>query len=499
MRRVRLAAAATAAVLAVTLAGCSEDGPDTSSPGTSTADPTPGASTDPSAGGEPTAQLDLEEAVSEPVEDSYYPDYGDPGVDALHYDLALTWRPQERVLDGTETLTFRAAATAAEVRLALDDPLAVSSVELDGAPVEVTREGDTLVVHAPVTQDQEYVLRLAYSGQPQPVAAPTGRQDTGTVGFTVTDDGEVWTMQEPYGAFTWYAVNDQPSDKALYDVRISVDSPWVGVSNGELLSRTEADGVTTTRWRLDEPAAAYLMTLAIGDYQVTEDVLHGQAGDIPITYWVPRDRAYVLERLQRTPEVFGWVEDKLGPYPFDSLGIVVVDSTSGMETQTMITLGYSEYATSRSVLLHEIVHQWYGDLVTPEDWRDLWMNEGMAMYLQGMWEDEDTGATGWAVREWRHDEPRLRAQAGPPGAYDADAFAESNVYFGPALMWADFRGLVGEETFWRLVREWPQEHAGGNASREEYFAWLEAETGRELDRFFDRWLMSPTSPAQRRR
>ena len=51
----------------------------------------------------------------------------------------------------------------------------------------------------------------------------------------------------------------------------------------------------------------------------------------------------------------------------------------------MITLGATDYSdVATPVLVHEMAHQWYGDEVTPDDWRDVWMNEGMAMYLQGM-------------------------------------------------------------------------------------------------------------------
>ena len=83
-----------------------------------------------------------------------------------------------------------------------------------------------------------------------------------------------------------------------------------------------------------------------------------------------------------------WLEERLGPYPFSSFGILVVDSLSGMETQTMVTLGNNDYILSPPVILHEMAHQWYGDQVTPRDWRDLWMSEGMATYLQATWESE---------------------------------------------------------------------------------------------------------------
>ena len=110
---------------------------------------------------------------------------------------------------------------------------------------------------------------------------------------------------------------------------------------------------------------------------------------VPLTYWVPKSEPQYQRPLAYTPLALDWVENKLGPYPWSSLGILVVDSNSGMETQSMITLGDTAYTTERDTLVHEIVHQWYGDQATPSDWRDLWMNEGMAMYLQFVWQSEN--------------------------------------------------------------------------------------------------------------
>ena len=478
----RLRAAALALVLTLPLAGCTQGHTDG---GLMPAEPA-----------ESAAAGRYEAALSTPVEDSVYPDVGDPGVDALHYDLELSWDPASRTLSGTEQLVFRATADAAQIRLDLTADLDATGVTLDGEPATARHDGKDLVVTEPVEKDRFYTLALDYAGSPRPVPAPSRRRDTETLGFTVDAEGEVWTMQEPYGAYTWYAVNDQPSDKALYDVTIHAPQDWVGISNGTLTSRETSTGRTTTHWRLDDPAAAYLITLAIGSYQLTEDT--GPRG-LPITYWVPTDSASLVVDLERTPELLGWLERRLGPYPFDSLGIVVVDSTSGMETQTMLTLGNDSYATSPEVIVHELAHQWYGDLVTPSDWRDVWMNEGMAMYLQGLWQDEvwQLGRDA-SVREWAADDARARRQAGPPGRFDPRQFAADNVYLSPAVMWWRLRQRIGEEAFGRLLREWPQERAGTSTTREDYLAWIDAETGQRLSPLLTRWLTSPTPPRWRR-
>jgi aminopeptidase N len=486
----RLVASGLVAALPLALAGCTgDDQPD--------AGPTPTSSTEVGQDATPASDIAVDDpaldaALSEPVEDSVYPRIGDPGVDALHYDLDLTWTPDTRTLDAVETLVFRSTRDDGSFRLDFSPALTASSVTVDGDPAPYEQDGKDLVVTHDVSADDRYTVEIDYSGTPRPAAAPTTRSDFSTTGWTITGDDETWTMQEPYGAYTWYAVNDQPADKALYDFTLSVPSPWVGVANGTLESRTRSAGSTLTTWHLDDPAAAYLITVAFGDFAMTEDK---SASGVPITYWTPKKRPLIVRGLRMTVDGLNWLEKYLGPYPYDSLGILLVDSFSGMETQTMITLGTTDYTTTSGVLVHEMVHQWYGDLVTPNDWRDLWMNEGMAMYLQGLWEAHlDHEPIEYTMDYWAGFEKRMRRESGPPAAYDPATFGEGNVYYGPALMWDELRKKIGNHEFYALVREWPHVHEFGNADRETYLDWLEERTGLELSDFFDAWLLGKKTP-----
>jgi len=497
--RARLGAALVALALVVAAAAVGvgvftgHDDSDASLGGTiePTVELSTGAPTDPGSPRDPNAPA-FDPAESNPVEDSYYPDQGDPGVDTLHYDLDLTWEPVGSTLTGTAEIAFRATANADRVQLDLLDALVVSDLTVDGAEAGFSQRHDHLVVSTEVTADERYALRIDYAGTPAPVPAPTIRSDFSTTGMTVTDDGEIWTMQEPFGAFTWYPVNDQPSDKAFYDFTIRAPRRWVGVANGVLESRTVDDGRTVTRWHLSRPAASYLTTIAVGDFVETRD---RSASGVPISYWTHRGDARGLQALRKTPAILSWNEAHLGPYPFDSLGLVVVDSGSGMETQTMITLGNTDYTRSPEVIEHELTHQWYGDLVTPTDWRDVWMNEGITMFVQGAYEADREGISiDQKMDDWATYEPGMRQKSGPPGAYDAGEFGEGNVYYGPALMWNELRHRIGDAAFWAMVKKWPTVHADGNATRTEYYDWVEAETGLELSSFFDDWIMGTTTP-----
>jgi aminopeptidase N len=434
----------------------------------------------------------LDVALSEPAEDSYYPEVGDPGVDALLYDLALAWAPRTRTLTGRATIVLRATADAPRLQLDLGPALRVGEVRLDGEVVEHRHPGKDLVVDAAVAADERYVLEVDYGGVPEPVAAPTTRDDFDRTGFQTTAGGEAWTMQEPFGAYTWYPVNDHPSDKALYEFTLTVPSPWVGVANGRLARRDEGRGRTTTHFVLEEPAASYLTTVAFGDYTTATDT---SAGGVDITYWVPTAEPGLIDDLRAAADGLDWLEAILGPYPFDTLGFVLVDSQSGMETQTLVTLGKTDYTLSSKVLVHEMAHHWYGDQVTPDDWRDVWMSEGMAMYLQGMWEAEQSGLTlDQQMDVYAGYEVDHREESGPPAAYEPGEFGEGNVYYGPALMWHELRERIGDDEFFAMVRAWPAARDNLSTGREDYLAWVEEETGQELTGFFDAWLLGETTP-----
>ena len=435
---------------------------------------------------------DLDLAVSTPREDSVYPDVGDPRIDALHYDLELSWDPGAERLAGSATISFRAARTARRFQLDLGAPLAVGQVALDGETIRFARRGKDLVLRAPIEKDQRYELSLDYAGTPQPAPAPTTRRDFSETGFTVTSTGEVWTMQEPYGAYTWYPVNDQPTDKALYDITVRAPAPWTGIANGTLTELTTDDGGTTTSWQLREPASSYLVTVAIGDYSHSSNT---SDGGLRVDYWTPRGMSRPLDSLQTAAATVDWIESRLGNYPFETLGLVVTDSMSAMETQTMVTLGNNEYVLSPQVIAHEIVHQWYGDQVSPSDWRDVWLNEGMTMLLQWIYEDEhDIRPLRQSLQAARAADQGLRDQYGPPGAYDPRQFGGSNIYYTPALMWNELRSDLGDDEFYRIARSWLADHDNGSASREQIYDHWEKETGRELSAFFDGWITGARTP-----
>lgn len=446
---------------------------------------------------------------STPVADPVYQDFGNPAIDVLHYGLSLRWSPTGRRLSGTADITLRTTRRVEEITLDFSSRLRVRTATVDGRPVTpVRRERDLVTpLPRPVAADRQIRLAISYSGTPQAVPMPSTRGDFSEgIGMRVEPDGAIWTMQEPYGAFTWYPVNDQPSDEALYDISVTVPAGWSAVASGEFLGRQEARDTATFRWRSAVPVGSYVTTLAVDRFTMhTDTVRIDGTGDVPLTYWVPTEYdGYQLAAMRRSPEILRWLCERFGPYPFPSAGAVAVDSRSAMETQMMVTMGGrigddlprgQAEENWTEVLVHEYSHQWFGNAVSPTDWRDVWLNEGFAMYAELLWVvDQDLVDEDDYLQWLRQQDRSSRAEAGPPGRYRQDKFAEANIYVGPALMLHEMRLAIGDAAFFDLCREWVRQHTNTNQNRDSFTRFVNRHTGRDLTPLIDRWLDSPTTP-----
>lgn len=436
------------------------------------------------------------DALSDPVDDPYYPQHGEPYFDALKYKLDLDWRPAKERLRGTATIRFRVTTDRRTVRLDLGSPLRVSRVVLDGRARRWIHPRNHLVVDTGrLGADSRHTLSVTYAGSPHQVPAPTTRPDFPGIGWKTLPDGSTWTMQEPWGAFTWYPVNDHPSDKAFYTARVTSHGGMNNVFNGRLDSTRTAHGATTSHWTLQQPAASYLVTLAIGHYRRVADT--GPHG-LPMSYWVPRgsgDKDVAL--LRESPAIFRWIEARAGRYRFARGGAVVVDSGSAMETQTMLTMGAGDLESARGPadLMHEYAHQWLGDTVTTDNWPDLWLNEGLTMYLQVMWEAEHGGTPlDEHMATYAELDNQYRAANGPPGAWHKEDFGQAVVYTSPALVLHRIRTKVGDTVFFDTLKAWVRDHRHQSVDRVEFEDFWSTHTGIDLHAFVEAWLTSPTTP-----
>ena len=423
------------------------------------------------------------------VGDPYFPDAGNAGYDVGHYDLDLTWRPDEQRMDGVATIT--ATATEDLSSLSLDAVgLDVAAVTVDGAAATTRQEGerDLVVTPAePLRAGDSATIVVTYSVSPQTLSG-VDLLDPGWV----ADGEEVYAAFEPHGAATLFPSNDHPSDKATYTFRVTVPEGLDVAANGLLSESTPGQGVTTWVYDAPDPMATYLVQVVIADLEFVEST--GPNG-LPVRHAFDADVGGFAEGpMALTAEMIDVYDDLFGPYPFVAYGAVVVDEPLGfaLETQTLSIFG-TDAATSESVIAHELAHQWFGDAVSPATWQDIWLNEGFATYAELLWQEHrGVGGPDVFADSYRSGSSLLDLPPADPGP--AQLFAPT-VYDRGALTLYVLDQTVGRDTFLAILRGWLERYDDGSASTAEFEALAEEVSGRELTPMFDAWLRAPEMPA----
>ncbi|OKK13111.1 metallopeptidase [Streptomyces sp. CB00455] len=432
------------------------------------------------------------------LRDPYFPKAGNGGYQVDHYELDLDYDPADGRLHGTAVITARAEQGLSAFNLDLSG-LEVEEVTVQGAGARYNRSGNELTVRPAEDLEKGEVFRteVDYSGKPKALTDADGAKE----GWITTGDGAVG-VGEPVGSMTWFPGNHHPSDKAAYDITLTVPKGYEAVSNGELRSRTtRPDGRTAFAWHSPEPMASYLATAVVGKYEVATG---RTPSGVPLYNAVaPGEAAASAAKLARLPEMVEWAGARFGPYPFGTAGAIVLPAgslTYALETQTRPV--FSGAPSSEELVLHELAHQWFGDSVSPASWKDMWLNEGFATYAEWLWTEDHGGPTAQEHFDaFLTGDTEVDAEAGsdwyafapaaPPGPEDISG---DPVYHRGAMVLHRIRQEVGDEKFSALLGGWAAEHRHGNATTAAFTAYAQEKTGHDLKKVWDVWLYGQARP-----
>lgn len=417
--------------------------------------------------------------------DPYYPEDGNGGYDVASYQVSIIYDPGRTHLDGDTTITATATQNLSRFNLDLF-ALTASSVEVDGAVAAFAREGRHELVITPamaVAQGRTFTVRVRYGGVPQQFA----ESGLGAGGWYTLGGGAAIAAGEPHSATSWYPANDTPRDKATFALTARVPDGWTVVSNGVDEPSESSDGWTTYRWRLDEPVATYLTTVAIDRFTVVRSQLTD--GTPVIDAYAPGAEDARAEE-SRLPEIIEVLSERFGPYPFESAGGIFLSSSIGYALELQTRSVYSA-DPDLDVIVHENAHQWFGNSVSLQNWADICLNECFASYASWLWREARQGAD-------LDDFYRRQLESIDFGRrlYDMGAGNEfRGVYSkGPVAVHA-LRLYLGDPVFAAVLTGWTRRHQDGNASWPEFEAFATEVSGRDLRGFFDAWFRGSDRPA----
>ena len=459
-----------------------------------------------------------------------------------YYDLDVALNPTDRSIDGVLTAVVQIVHPLDWYVVDLDTTLTVSRAVFPDdtwkgrtadnrntftlytpsyrSALPVERRGGRIWVQLPRTWQpgEELTIQLYYSGTPR--EAPNPPWDGG-FSWRYTPDGHPWigVSCQTNGADLWWPVKDHNSDRAdSVAIHITVPDPLFAASNGRYQGRSvNPNGTTTWHWFSSSPISNYNVTVNAGPYTELSETYLSTSGDtMPIYFWVlPEDTLRARELMPQFSAQMNFFERHLGPYPFrnEKYGVVQT-SYLGMEHQTLIAYGagfrndvlFRMGAGYDDLHHHELAHEWWGNLVTVHDWKDFWIHEGFATYMQALYTEELHGA-GLYQRQMRLFRGFLQntAPLAPRTSQSSrDMYAGRDIYYKGAFFLHTLRYLIGDEDFFLLLRRFAypnpefERYADGRALRftstTEFKQMTERMTNQSLSWLFDVYLHQPALP-----
>jgi aminopeptidase N len=427
-------------------------------------------------------------------------------VEQLDLDIALD--PRTPGFSATARLTLHLhPSTDGAARLDLGAVEVSGVAGPDGEAIPWSHHEEGLHLRGlPVGQPTQVTVR--YCGEP-----PRALYRTGPTAAEPDRPWMMWTQCQDVDGHHLFPCIDHPSHKQPVRVAATVPTGMEVVGNGALVSVVETgDGMSRWTWSEPRPIPAYLFTLVVGPMVIVEDTTATGAGpegsDVPVRYLAPAgtDPGLLLPNLGKTPAMIHFLAERLGqPYPYPRYDQVVVHDFifGGMENAGATTLTdlalLPEHARldgdMDDLVVHELAHQWFGDLVTCEDWSQAWLNEGWATYIQYVWAAKDRGEDDaladlyTTLKNYMGEYSGRYQRALVEGRYRApiDLF-DRHLYEKGGLVLHTLRGTLGEHAFWSGVSAYLGAHGDDCAHTRDFQRALEASSGRSLERFFAEWV-----------
>ncbi len=304
----------------------------------------------------------------------------------------------------------------------------------------------------------------------------------------------------------WFPCWDFPNDKATSEVIGTVKSSYTFLSNGKLVDVKEDKkaGTKTFHWKEGKPHASYLIMMAAGEYAIIND----EADGIPIEYYVYKNEVEDAKAcLAHTPLIMKFFNEKIGyKYAWEKYAQVAIAEFmyGGMENTSATTmldriLVFDARAridqSAVSLIAHEFAHQWWGDVVTCKDWRNIWLNESFASYFDPLYIEHAFGEDEFINTMYGSQQAGIRTDRmmGRKPIVSVGSY-QPNVYPRGASVLHMLRFVLGDDLFWRAIHHYITKNQFTSVETNDLKLAVEEATGQNLYWFFDQWVYKAGHP-----
>jgi len=431
-----------------------------------------------------------------------------PGSEPREHPLDITrmvvdvrFRAEEGVVEGRVSHHFNVLQQSVDSVMFDAIKIHILQATLGGKPVRF-RSTDTSVVVYPEPRlrwDSSDSIVFTYRATPRRGIYFVGWNDS-----TRRMRRQIWTQGQGIDNRHWIPMYDEMNDKMITETITTFDSAYTVVSNGIRENVTvNGDGTKTWYYRMTKPHAGYLLMLAIGDYAVVNRTTTSR---VPVhLYYYPQFPEQAEPTYRYSTEMLDWLEGELGvPYPWDSYSqIPVADFIFGaMENTTATIFGDFFLTDARGVLdrayfgvnVHELTHQWFGDLITGRSATSIWLQESFATFYPHLYTGVLRGDDHlqWGRRGFHNAALAASEKDRLPIVHPSSGSAR--VYPKGAGVIDMMRYTFGADETRRVIRHYLLKYAYANVQTSDLYLAFQDVLGLTPDWFFNQWLYHGGEP-----
>jgi aminopeptidase N len=370
-------------------------------------------------------------------------------------------------------------------------------------------------------KDEKYRVYIEYTAKPNEL--PIGGSDAITsdkglyfinpLGKDKGKPQQIWTQGETESSSCWFPTIDRPNERCTQEMFITVQDKFKTLSNGKLTGSVKnSNGTRTDNWVMDLPHAPYLFVMVVGEFAVVSEQWNGKLLEYYVEAEYEKDAKAIYKN---TPGMLTFFSEKFGvTYPWNKYSqIIVRDYVSGaMENTTAVIFGDFVQLTSRelidhsdlneSIVAHEMMHHWFGDLVTCESWSNLPLNESFANYSEYLWFEHKYGRDAADyIRKNEIDgymnQAVMRGDKHPLiyfGYNDKEDMFDAHSYNKGGTILHMLRYVVGDDAFFASLKKYLEDNKFKAAEVHHLRLAFEEVTGKDLNWFFNQWFLTAGHP-----
>lgn len=443
-------------------------------------------------------------------------------IDTKHILLDLQFNWQKKQAIGIAEIT--ASVLKENDTLYLDaGKLSIQTIELDHKKLKFTYDGGDednnvkIVLNRTYKPTETFTLKINYHttfenrSDPNAIGGSFGRglrffQPTST---TPNKHKQIWSSGEPNHNKYWFPCNEHISDIHTTEIKATIEKPLMLIANGSLVSIKENKNNTRTFfYKSDVAFPNYLVSIVIGEFTDVQQKVNGKTIH---NFGYPLEKQAVQATVELLPDMMNFLEQKTGfQYPFKNYSQVVVQDYPfpglvGQHTASLLSDNYiDDFSVHKDfkylwdgVAVQALANQWFGNLIMPKSWGNIWLNNAFAQYFAGLYTAKSNGREEYltyyypfeklnVLGDWQAENkhPIVSESIKDVAAFTTDSYSK----FRGALVLRMLQKEMGEENWWKAIKYYVKANAGRQVSTKDFQNAVEETSGKSYQWFFDQWV-----------